>query len=399
MSEHGAKRQRLTGSFSPASPPYHLAALGSETKPPIVHPNTPTSPPYPPMSSQPNGGPASTAHPAPAAMTPPSSVHMSQTVSQSGPSATNLHPFPTPASTAAFSNSLNLDSDGDLQMENGQGDDTVRLRGHRLTNHNRQNRVLFADEGGVAAAKGVCGSQLFKLCQSTHEPSQPHSTQNLFELYGLNNLAKTVARTDPVTGEKINKLRKSYEGHIKALQIAGKPKASKMEWKFTQLYDIPDQDYYLSTVSGKEASKALDPSRPGSFSADFDDLVNGAIGGMGPGPLPAADANKYRAYLGTDETVKAKAVVEGPPHRGATSAAATPNPHASSAASRLARPERAGSKRQYTDTSFQGYGEGYHDDYAESTGGEDNGNMAAKRRKLAAFERTSHQVEVGGVRR
>lgn len=230
-----------------------------------------------------------------------------------------------------------------------------------------------------------------------HEPSRPHSSQNLFELYGLNNLAKTVARTDPATGEKINKLRKSYEGHIKALQIAGKPKASKMEWKFTQLYNIPDQDYYLSTVSGKEASRALKPD--GGLSAEFDDLINGAIGGTGPGPLPAADANKFRAYVGTDETVKSKAPVEGPPHRGTTSAAATPNAHASSAASRLARPERAGAKRQYTDTSFQGYGEGYHDDYAESTGGEDNGNLAAKRRKLAAFERTSHQVEVGGVRR
>lgn len=397
MSEHSAKRQRLTGSFSPASPPYHLAAKSSETKPPVVHPNTPTSPPYPSMSSLPNGRPAPTAHPAPAVMTPPSSVHMSQTLSQSGPSATTAHPFPTPASTAALSSSLNLDSDGDLQMEDSQGDDAVRLRGHRLTNHNRQNRVIFADEGGVAAAKGISGSQLFKHCQSTHEPSRPHTSQNLFELYGLNNLAKTVARTDPVTGEKINKLRKSYEGHIKALQIAGKPKASKMEWKFTQLYAIPDQDYYLSTVSGKEITKAIDPQ--GGLSADFSDLLNGAIGGMGPGPLPAADANKYRAYLGTDETVKAKAPTEGPPQRGAVSAAATPNPHASSAASRLARPERAGSKRQYTDTSFQGYGEGYNDDFAESTGGEDNGGMAAKRRKLAAFERTSHQVEVGGVRR
>jgi hypothetical protein len=234
-------------------------------------------------------------------------------------------------------------------------------------------------------------------CLVAHEPSRPHTSQNLFELYGLNNLAKTVARTDPATGEKINKLRKSYEGHIKALQIAGKPKAAKMEWKFTNLYAFPDQDYYLSTVSGKEMSKAVDPQ--GGLSAEFSDMLNGALGGMDKGPLPAADANKYRAYLGTDETAKAKAPTEGAPHRGVSSAAATPNPHASSAASRLARPERSGSKRQYTDASFHGYGEGFNDDYAESTGGEDNGGMAAKRRKLAAFERTSHQVEVGGVRR
>ncbi|KAF1968615.1 Rox3-domain-containing protein [Bimuria novae-zelandiae CBS 107.79] len=397
MSEHIAKRQRLTGSFSPASPPYHVAAKSSETKTPIDQPNTPTSPPYPSMSSQSNGGPATTAHPAPFAMTPPSSVHMSQQPSQSGLSATPVHAFPTPASTAALSSSINVDGDGDLQMEEGQADDAVRLGGHRLTNHNRQNRVVFAADGAVAASKGICGSQLFKLCQSTHEPSRPHGSQDLIGLYGLNGLARSVARTDPSTGEKINKLRKSYEGHIKALQIAGKPKAVKMEGKFTNLVGWGDDDYYLSAVNGKEMHKATNGA--GGLSADFEDLVNGALGGMDKGPLPTAEANKYRSYLGTDETVKPKAPGEGAPPRGMPSAATTPNPQASSAASRLARPERTGSKRQYTDASFHGYGEGFTDDYAESTGGEDNNGMAAKRRKLAAFERTSHQVEVGGARR
>lgn len=235
-------------------------------------------------------------------------------------------------------------------------------------------------------------------CLLAHESSRPHNSQNLFELYGLNNLAKSVARTDPVTGEKINKLRKSYEGHIKSLQIAGKPKAVKMDGKLSMLANIPEQDYYLSTVNGKEMKKALNPSGT-ALSADFEDLLNGALAGMDKGPLPPADANRYRTYIGTDETAKPKIPMEGAPHRGLQSTATTPNPHASSAASRLARPERSGSKRQYTDASFHGYGEGFNDDYAESTGGEDNGSMAAKRRKLAAFERTSHQVEVGGARR
>lgn len=235
-------------------------------------------------------------------------------------------------------------------------------------------------------------------CLVAHEPSRPHGSQNLFELYGLNNLAKSVARTDPVTGEKINKLRKSYEGHIKTLQIAGKPKAVKMEGKLSMLAYAPEQDYYLSAVNGKEIHKALNKGGPG-LSAEFEDLLNGALMGMDKGPLPPADANKYRTYLGTDETAKPKAPIEGAPHRGLQSAATTPNPHASSAGAKALRPERAGSKRQYTDASFHGYGEGFTDDYAESTGGEDNGSMAAKRRKLAAFERTSHQVEVGGARR
>lgn len=52
-------------------------------------------------------------------------------------------------------------------MDDSQGDDSVRLGGHRLTNHNRQNRVLFTQDRAVAASEGICGSQLFKLCQSS----------------------------------------------------------------------------------------------------------------------------------------------------------------------------------------------------------------------------------------
>lgn len=203
-----------------------------------------------------------------------------------------------------------------------------------------------------------------------------------------------MARQDPVTGEKINKLRKSYEGHIKALQIAGKPKAIKMEGRFTNLLNYPDQDYHATYIAGKDIRSALAPDQ-NALTPDLSNLLNGALGGMAPGPLPPQESAKYRAYLATDDPTKAKPV-ESATQRAAPSASATPNPYAASAASRLNRPERSGAKRQYTDASFHGYGEGY-DDFGESTGGEDNGNM--KRRKLANFERTSHQVEVGGARR
>ncbi|KAF2691263.1 Rox3-domain-containing protein [Lentithecium fluviatile CBS 122367] len=293
---------------------------------------------------------------------------------------------------------MNIDSDGDAMMDDSQDEEAARLGGHRRSDHNRQRNAIFAPEGGVAAAKGVYGSQLFKPCQSTHTVSRPHGSQNLFELYGLNSLARSVARNDPITGEKINKLRKSYEGHIKSLQIAGKPKAIKMEGKLAGPLQIPDEEYQLLMVQGKEIHRALNTQET-RLTPDFDSLLNSALGGMSPGSLPAPDTTKYRAYLGTDEPVKAKAGPEVAPHRIIPSAAATPNPHTPAGGPRASRPERAGSKRQYTDHSFQGYGEGFVDDYAESTGGEDNaqGSMAKKRR--LAFERTSHQVEVGGVRR
>jgi hypothetical protein len=175
MSEHSAKRQRLTGSFSPASPPYHIAAKTTETKRPIVHPSTPTSPPYPPMSSQSNGRLATTATAAFSDMTPPSSVTMSQQVSQSGPSAAHPPPFPTPASMAGHSHSMNVDGDGDALMDDSQDEEAVRSERHRRSDHNRQKSAIFAPEGGVAAAKGVYGSQLFMPCQSSKVPLMQHT--------------------------------------------------------------------------------------------------------------------------------------------------------------------------------------------------------------------------------
>ncbi|GMM36316.1 Rox3 protein [Saccharomycopsis crataegensis] len=49
-----------------------------------------------------------------------------------------------------------------------------------------------------------------------YEPSRPSPKQNLIELYGLNSLALSVARTNP-DGTKGVKLRKSYKSHISDL--------------------------------------------------------------------------------------------------------------------------------------------------------------------------------------
>tara|TARA_R110002003_G_scaffold1577_2_gene23223 strand:- start:6398 stop:7255 length:858 start_codon:yes stop_codon:yes gene_type:complete len=284
-------------------------------------------------------------------------------------------------------------------MEDGAEDDAVRLGDHRHSNHNRQARPAFSTEGGLKAAEGVSGDkQLFGVAESRCDVSRPHGSQNLFKLYGLESLARSVARTDPVTGEKINKLRKSYEGHIKAMQIAGKPKALKMEGVFSLPASYPPDYFQQQFVQGKEIERALNPDGT-ALTAQFADTLDLAFAGMAPGPLPTTDANRYRTYIGTDDIIKAKPQ-DGPPHRPAPHPSNAPTPGNPAAGRGVSRPERSGSKRHYTDAAFQGYGEGYNDDFgADSTGGEDNaqGNMA-KRRKLQ-FERTAHSVEVGGARR
>jgi hypothetical protein len=399
MSEHTAKRQRLdsTGRFSPASPPFDVVAKASgHTKTPI-HPRTPTSPPYVSMNSQAHGGLA-LPHPAARGETsPPASAAMSQSLSQSATSATSAHPFPTPASTAGMLSSTTLDSDGDAMMDDSTEDDAVRIADHRHSNHNRQAELEFSARGGLKAAEGVSGHLLFKVAGSKCEKSRPHVSQNLFRLYSLDNLAASVARTDPTTGEKINKLRKSYEGHIKQMQIAGKPKAQKMEHVFVAPLAVPEHEWHVSFVQGKEIDQALNPSGT-ALGLGFSNLLDSAFAGMAPGTLPSSEANRYRTYIGTDDVVKPKAQ-DGPPHRPTPHTSAAPTPGNSFAARGASRPERSGSKRQYTDAAFQGYAESYDEFGADSTGGEDNaqGNMA-KRRKLQ-FERPPHSVEVGGARR
>ncbi|KAF2706859.1 mediator complex, subunit MED19 [Pleomassaria siparia CBS 279.74] len=237
-------------------------------------------------------------------------------------------------------------------------------------------------------------------CLVAHEVSRPHGSQNLFELYNLNDLARSVARTNPVTGEKINKLRKSYEGHIKAMQIAGKPKATKMDEAFTNLLPtrISDEDYFLQRVSGKQMDNALNVEQTG-LSADFDSLLTRAFSGITSGPLPAAEMSKFKNYIGTDDSSKAKGPVEIVSKQPMPQRATTPLSANSSAAQKQYRPERHGAKRSYDESSFRGYGDGFADDnFADSTGGEDNGQGGMKKRRLA-FERSSHSVEVGGARR
>lgn len=204
-----------------------------------------------------------------------------------------------------------------------------------------------------------------------------------------------MARTDPVTGAKINKLRKSYEGKIKELQIAGKPKAVKMDRCLLDPLDMPDEEWGRQKVDGREFETAFEN---GSITSGFDSLLSSALDGMGPGPLPLPVSQKYKTYLGTDDTAKSRGVApSAPPNRGVQAPSATPTPMPSGATQRISRPERSGAKRSYTDSAFQGYGEGLDDGYTESA--DDDGQGGMKRRKLGFEKLSSHSVEVGGARR
>jgi hypothetical protein len=205
-------------------------------------------------------------------------------------------------------------------------------------------------------------------------------------MFKLNEIATTVRRVDPSTGEKINKIRKSYEGKVKALSVAGRNRAISTpgQWVPQGLFRVPEDDYYAARVMGKEIEKGL----ADEFMSKLDRAVQ-----MAPGKLPEADAEKWKGLIGTEEPapqVKVMTAVDASQKPGPlpslTAAAASMRSASSPAASKLARPERTGTKRRYNDSSFKGYGDGFLDD--EDVSDEDarsttSGGIKKKRRKVS----------------
>jgi hypothetical protein len=209
-------------------------------------------------------------------------------------------------------------------------------------------------------------------------PARPHASQNLISLYGLGAIAASVRRADPVTGEKINKIRKSYEGKVKQLHIAGinKPVAVSREFIYDGgILDIPQESWYAEKVAGNAVQKGMTPS----LLAKLDRAL-----AMAPGKI--SDGDKYKKLIGTDDAPKAKVAEvikkSGAIMNGAASGqpAAVPSPNVRP----LARPARQNAKRSYHDSTFTGYGEGFADEDGNIISEEESRSrgipMAKKRR-------------------
>lgn len=196
---------------------------------------------------------------------------------------------------------------------------------------------------------------------------RPDPSQHLLSRYGLSDLHAKVARTDPVTHEKINKLRKSYEGQIKNFALAGRNKPTKDEipegqWSGLNLMMLePDESWYASKVLGKKIEVTPDMEarlqkalflQPGRTRAheQWDDL----LGYEKPRPvqMPHDPAGKRAAVPGATQ--------RPPPHVNGN----TLRTLSHGSAAEAPRPRRTGKKRSYADDSFEGYGDGFVDDEA-----------------------------------
>jgi len=217
-------------------------------------------------------------------------------------------------------------------------------------------------------------------------PQQPHLTRNLIHVFNLDPLAATVARTDPVTGEKINKMRKSYEGQLKLLQLAGKNKAAKHEdltsgMGLVEMSSWPEEEWERQKVHGKDVQKGL----PDILKAKLEKAMQ-----MQPGRVP--QNAEWEDLLGIEKAKQGDLSGRGAKSTSTTKMNGPPNglrPIATKAQDAdVIRPKRTAKKRRYDEGSFEGYGEGYLDDEMDTggggyTSGETHGSRtsASKRRR------------------
>ncbi|MCJ1399911.1 hypothetical protein MMC11_003114 [Xylographa trunciseda] len=219
-----------------------------------------------------------------------------------------------------------------------------------------------------------------RLGQKVYAQQQPHPSQELISLYGLSPLAATVARMDPVTGEKINKLRKSYEAQVKNFGLAGRNKAVKTEasvaGSLVNLMAWPEDEWQNQVVAGKALEKGLS----GVTLAKLEKAMK-----FEPGLVPKNDEwenilglEKLKAPLPIVET-KGKAapqvVSKLQKINGLVNGMTVGIP-----AGEVERPKRTGRKRRYDERSFEGYGEGFVDDDADGmdAGGYSSGEGSRK---------------------
>lgn len=225
-----------------------------------------------------------------------------------------------------------------------------------------------------------------------HRTPYPRVSEDLFEAYDLTGIAAEVARVLP-NGEK-NAMRKTYKGHIKKLSVAGHFDSVRKDVQdpdsFLALLWAPAEDWINTEVHGKDITAGL--------SSDVLQNLSRATT-MARGPITKRDWDS--SVLGDLSSDKAA---------GKTSAKATapntplnlppmsrPKGGQQPPVGDANRPRRAGKKRSYGDSSFEGYGEAFADDqdvgYSTGEADERGGQKRRKKVLLATYASTPCALE------
>ncbi|CEN59661.1 hypothetical protein ASPCAL02105 [Aspergillus calidoustus] len=421
MSDRASSAALRAGPPSPSSPAPFFYNKDSVPHIPASDqiPQTPTSPPLMSVSAPNNASNFTSLQAVPSQATsqpasissPPSSAPMSTQNSQQ-PTVGVTNSFPTPASSVdpdhidkSFGAGI---SETPAPSAAGASAGSAQQSEYRRTDHDRNfgtaqtgtgirdfadcntNKPDAMDVDTELSAHTNPGwpsldslqkdfSSAFHLCKSSHIATGPDPTVDLISLYGLGPVAKSVARNDPITGEKINRLRKSYEGKLKGLGLAGRNKPVKHDpatpGGLRQMTMWPEEEWQNQKVFGKEIKVA-------DLDSALHDLQMKAMK-MEPGTVPNNDYwedvlghDKPSKHANTGDAIKKAAA----PANSGGRPIGQPNGTPTAAEPERGRPSR-GRKRHYDDNSFVGYGEGYADDDEDAAFYSNSEGTGKKKRK------------------
>ena len=219
-----------------------------------------------------------------------------------------------------------------------------------------------------------------------HPMTRPHPSEDLISLYGLKDIADSVARTIP-SGEKKgekNKLRKTYKVHMDKLGIAGKHQEVKhpegTPGSLPEIMAWPDEEWNIQKASGLNMETGLTESVLSRL---------GKALKLEPGPMPNFDASILALDVPSPTPTVAQTAASASRSQTQVNGAMRPT---GTGANERPRPTRTGTKRRYDDHSFEGYGEGFVDDdlengYESGSGGEGRkGGPGRKRRRKVGFQ-------------
>jgi len=201
-------------------------------------------------------------------------------------------------------------------------------------------------------------------------------TTDLFELYGLRQIAASVARVDD-NGQK-KSVRKTYKNYMRTLSGAFDTVKKEEGSPETMLYmlRLPEEEWDATTGRTAEVAKGL----PSEALANLGKAMT-----MTRGVIPKSVWNP--SVLGElNNTPVAPAAKVGP--NGVKKPLPVPQPPAAAVSrgikAEVARPKRTTKKRHYGDSSFEGYGEGFVDDDLRDAGsftGDDDDNKTGGRKR------------------
>ncbi|KAH6686363.1 Rox3 mediator complex subunit [Plectosphaerella plurivora] len=317
--------------------------------------------------------------------------------------------LPTPAHSVNGSASQPSDMSHDVVM----GDDPSQKRKRSIDDSGERDEKKAHFEGnrlGIEDLHLDVGEK-YLLCQTPHRSQRyPHVTEDLFELFGLTDIAAEVAREKP-NGEK-NALRKTYKGHIKRLGVMGRFEPIEKDWEEPKETASDDQEQDDAAAQAKK----LEPPYFGfgkittQHDADFwrgrNHLMSGwtreakaaehravamakgvipvkvwdssILGDITPAGADAKQGTGSKTAPGTPLGVhgvagsKPKPIVGGVPAPGGV------------------RPQRINKKRGYGDSSFDGYGDGFPDDGYSTGDGEGGSQKRRKKVRLVSPDDSSY---------